>query len=340
MKSIKKIAIVVPNWNGEKVIKDCLDSLLSQDTDHEFKIVVVENGSKDGSLNILKKYEDKIVVLKEPVNLGFAGGVNKGIAWSIANDYEFIALFNNDAVADKEWLNSLANELIKNNKYGIVTSKIIGPKGKIDSTGDFYTVWGLPYPRNRGESSELVSEPNNKEVFSASGGASLYRASMLKEIGLFDKSFFAYYEDVDISFRARLYGWVIAYNPKALVYHKIGHTSSKIKGFTTYQTMKNLPLLLWKNVPCSLMFKILPRFVLAYLSFFVSAFLRGQLAYAIKGFFVSVLLSPPATYHRIKNMIHKKISTKYLSSLIVYDLPPNADKLRTLRDKYLKMIKY
>ena len=340
MKSTKKIAIIVPNWNGEKVIRNCIDSLLAQITTHNMRVVVVENGSRDKSLDILKGYGDKILILEERSNLGFAEGVNRGISWSIENDYEFVGLFNNDAVADKEWINSLIEEIDKNNKYGIVTSKIIGPERKIDSTGDFYTIWGLPFPRDRGKSDDLVSDPKNKEVFSASGGASLYRASMLKEVGLFDKFFFAYYEDVDISFRARLYGWKVMYCPKAIVHHKIGHTSSKIKGFTTYQTMKNLPVLLWKNVPCSLMFKVLPRFMLAYSSFFVSAVERKQFRFALKGFLMSLLFFPHASLCRIKNMLNKKVSTKELSRLIVLDLPPNADKLRILRDKLRFLFKY
>ena len=85
---------------------------------------------------------------------------------------------------------------------------------------------------------------------------------MLKQIGLFDEDFFAYYEDVDISFRAQLAGWKVAYAPKAVAYHQIGATSSKIKGFTTYQTMKNLPMLLWKNVPAGLLISVVPRFSL------------------------------------------------------------------------------
>lgn len=94
---------------------------------------------------------------------------------------------------------------------------------------------------------------------------------MLQEIGLFDEDFFAYYEDVDLSFRAQLSGWKVLYSPAAIAYHQIGATSSKIEGFTTYQTIKNLPWLLWKNVPSRLLWQVVPRFKLAYVSFFISA---------------------------------------------------------------------
>src|SRR6201999_312952 len=97
--------------------------------------------------------------------------------------------------------------------------------------------------------SDIDKYDKQTAVFVASGGASLYRIKMLQEIGLFDEDFFAYYEDVDLSFRAQLAGWKVAYAPRAVAYHQIGATSGHIKGFTTYQTIKNLPLLFYKNVP-------------------------------------------------------------------------------------------
>jgi GT2 family glycosyltransferase len=175
-------------------------------------------------------------------------------------------------------------------------------------------------------------------VFGASGGASLYRVKMLKEIGLFDKKFFAYYEDVDISFRAQLYGWKIAYEPKAEVYHQIGATSGKIHGFATYQTMKNLPLLFWKNVPRGLLLKILLRFKLAYFSFYISAVFRGQCWPATKGLLRMLTLLPHAFHERFKIQKNKKVSSTYIDSILIHDLPPNARRLRALRSKWWKAI--
>ena len=127
----------------------------------------------------------------------------------------------------------------------------------------------MPFPRNRGE--RTISSPESDFVCGATGGASLYKTSLFKEIGLFDESFFAYYEDVDISFRAQLAGHKVYFTNKAIAYHKQGATSSKIPGFTVYQTFKNIPLLYTKNVPSGLLLPIGVRLLLLYVSYGIHA---------------------------------------------------------------------
>ena len=323
-----KVAVVVPNWNGEKSLAACLDSLLSQS--YEAKIIVVENGSTDGSSKLLQTKYQQVMVLSQPKNLGFAGGVNVGIRQAISDGFKLVALFNNDAVADKKWLGFLVDELETHPKVGIATCKLTNAnQSKLDSTGDFYTSWGLPFPRGRGEAvSDRYDDQNN--IFSASGGASLYRVSMLQKIGLFDEDFFAYYEDVDISFRAQLAGWEVSYVPESKAYHQIGATSSKIKGFTTYQTMKNLPWMLWKNAPASVFIRVLPRFIIAYSSFVISAAIRNQAQPAFHGFLSMLCLLPKKTWQRWHIQHHRKVKSSYIWGIMVHDLPPNAHKLKLL----------
>jgi GT2 family glycosyltransferase len=247
--STTKVAVVIPNWNGKDELPKCLDSLQAQTVQR--RIIVVENGSTDGSGELVTSLYPGITLLPQSKNLGFAGGVNAGIRYALEQDFEYIALLNNDAVADRNWLRELMGTLEHNPKAGIATCKFMTiDKKHLDSTGDIYTTWGLPYPRGRGEPVNEAYDKDTK-VFGASGGASLYRASMLLQIGLFDEDFFAYYEDIDISFRAQLAGWKVLYNPRAIAYHQIGATSSKKKGFTTYQTLKNYPWVITKNVPGS-----------------------------------------------------------------------------------------
>jgi GT2 family glycosyltransferase len=174
-------------------------------------------------------------------------------------------------------------------------------------------------------------------VFGASGGASLYRINMLKEIGLFDDKFFAYYEDVDISFRAQLAGWHVGYEPKAIVYHEIGATSSKLKSFTTYQTIKNLPMLFWKNVPIRLMPMMLPRFLLAYTSFVISAIARGQIIATLKGELIFMLNAPGVFKSRHHIQKTRKVDDDYIRSILAWDLPPNARRLRQLRSTWRRL---
>lgn len=332
---MQKVCIVVPNWNGKRSLPDCLDSLLGQVMPAD--IIVVDNGSTDGSLELLADKYHRVEVLALGKNIGFAGGVNAGIKRAMVLGARYVALFNNDAIADKKWLQNLVEHLSANPKVGIVTSKIISSANDVlDSTGEFYTSWGLPYPRGRGEKVSDTYD-NHRRVFGASGAASLYRIKMLKEIGLFDEDFFAYYEDVDISFRAQLAGWKISYEPRAIVHHDIGGTSGKIKDFTTYQTMKNLPWLLWKNVPRGLLLTVVPRFELAYWGIYFSAIRRGQGWPATKGVAVSVALMPKKIWQRRKIQKRRKVSDSYVRSILVHDLPPNAHRLRALRAKWWRL---
>lgn len=331
---MSRTAIVIPNLNGADSIGACLDSLIGQ----AVKIIVVENGSIDNSLEIIKTGHPGVQLIVNKVNRGFAGGVNQGIKQAIEEDFKYVALFNNDAIADKAWLSSLETYMDKHPEVGIATCKFLSSDGKhIDSTGDLYTNWGLPYPRGRKEKTSDLYDKDSF-VFAASGGASIYRISMLKEVGLFDEDFFAYYEDVDISFRAQLAGWKVAYVPGAVAYHQIGATSGKMKGFTTYQTMKNLPLLFYKNVPAKYFKVVGSRLSLALLLFLLRAISRGQGWFAFKGLLRGLLLMPGKRKERALIQAGRKVDEEYVWNIITHDLPPNAHALRRLRFFYWKLI--
>lgn len=329
-----KVVVIVPNWNGADSLAACLNSLLSQS--QKCSVIVVDNGSVDVSHDILEGYTD-IEVIQHLKNKGFAGGVNAGFERAIEAEYTYAAAFNNDATADKKWLEQLVKELDTHSKVGIATNKFLDKNNpRLDSTGECYTVWGLPYPRGRGET-DLNKYDAERDIFAASGGASLYRVSMLKEIGLFDEDFFAYYEDVDLSFRAQLAGWKVRYVPEAVAYHQIGATSSKIKGFTTYQTLKNIPLLAWKNVPRHALFHVWPRMVLAFWLFAGRAVLRGQIVAVIKGVVMGSALWLKKLLERRRIQKSAKVTGKYIWGMMVHDLPPNAVALRKLRSFWWKL---
>lgn len=329
---MNKVAIIILNWNGIADTLDCLNSLQKQSF-KDFTAVVIDNGSTDDSRTKLAEYQSKysknVEVIYNPKNFGFAGGVNTGIEWALNEDYEYVALFNNDATADKDWLKYLVDN-IQSDEIGISTGLLLHGDGKtIDSTGDWYTTWGLPFPRNRNDKTNKA--PNSGLVFSASGGASLYKTAMLREIGLFDENFFAYYEDTDISFRAQLAGWKVAYTNKAIAYHKQGATSKKIPGFAVYQTFKNLPLLFIKNVPRELLLPIGVKFYFAYLLMFINAVIKGRGKFAIKGVWQSILLIPTTLGDRSGIQSNKKVTTEYIKSILWPDLPPDQTGIRKLR---------
>jgi GT2 family glycosyltransferase len=332
-----KVAVIIPNWNGADDLPACLDSLLEQALKPH--IILVDNGSVDNSLVLLSSTYPSVEVIKLPKNRGFDGGVNAGIKKALVDGFEYIALFNNDAIADKDWLKHLVDFLNKNPKAGIVTSKIVDQHNThIDSTGDIYTIWGLAFPRGRGEAVTNKYD-HDTWIFGASGGASLYRARLFKEIGIFDEDFFAYYEDIDISFRAQLAGWKVAFEPRAIAYHQISGTSSKIKNFAIYHTLKNYPQVFWKNVPLKLMPHIFPRFVLAYFMIWGRALFRGQIWASTKGVLMSILLWPKKLVQRHKIQKNRRVPNDYINSIITHDLPPNAHNLRKLRNVWWKLLR-
>lgn len=329
---MKRVAIVVLNLNGITDTLDCLDSLQKQSYKN-FAIVVIDNGSTDNSTELLRKYQkghpENVAVIYNPKNFGFTGGVNTGIEWALNNDCDYVALFNNDSVADKNWLKSLVDSS-EQKRVGISTGLLLHSDGKtIDSTGDWYSIWGLPFPRNRNDKTDKA--PNNEYVFSASGGGSLYKIEMLREIGLFDEDFFAYYEDTDVSFRAQLAGWKIAYEPKSVAYHKQGATSKKMPGLAVYQTFKNLPLLFIKNVPRGLLFSVGIRFKIAYILMFFNAIAKGNGKYAIKGAWMAFILGFKKLGERRAIQKNKRVTTKYIKIMLWNDLPPDQTGLRKLR---------
>lgn len=333
MDSSIRVAVVVLNYKGIKDTVECIASL-SKQTYTNFTIVAVENGSHDGSADTFKEleaqYGDKLVTLYNQKNLGFDGGVNTGIRWAMVNKFDYVALFNNDATADKKWIESLVSAA-QEHKSGITTGLLLHGDGKtIDSTGDWYSKWGLPFPRNRNDNT--AQAPDSGFVFGASGGATLFSMAMLDEIEMFDEDFFAYYEDNDISFRAQLADWKAYYTKEAVAYHNQGSTASRMaSGFAVYQTFKNLPLVYIKNVPNGLLLPIGVRFYPAYWLMLANAIRRGSGIPALKGAVMSIGLGIKKLPERQRIQGSKKVTTDYIKNILWDDLPPDQTGLRKFR---------
>ncbi len=321
------VSIVILNWNGIDLIDECLDSL-SEQSYKNFEIILVDNGSTDGSSEYIAKKYPNINLLPQRNNLGFSGGVNIGIKNARG---KYIALLNNDAFVDPDWLMNLVNVLEDDPDVAICTSKILeqnkrNDKYKIDSTGDYYSIWGLPFPRGRGEwdKGQYDSKTN---VFAASGGASIYQAKLFKEIGLFDEEFFAYYEDVDISFRARLAGHEIRYEPSAIVYHKIGATSGGGKSsFSRYHSIKNTWYCYLKNLPMKLFWKYLPRLIFIQFLQLISSIRNGLLWPHVKSTIRAIIMTPSMLIKRHNIQKNRKINTSNLNDWLIKTMPPLQQK--------------
>jgi len=247
------VSIVVVNWNREGLLNDCLCSL-SRQSYSNYEIIFVDNGSSDESVSLVKENFPSVKVVELAENRGFTGGNAAGL--NVASG-EFIALVNNDARAERDWLERLLQPMLADPGVGICASKlIIDGTEVIDSAGNGLTTGGVGF--NRGLGTDRNHFSISELIFGACGAAALYRRSMLEEIGFFDDEFFLYDEDVDLSFRAQLAGWKCRYVPDAVAHHKGNATSERLSGLHVYYHTRNLEFVWMKNMPAGLMIRFLP----------------------------------------------------------------------------------
>lgn len=241
-----KATIVIPNYNGKHFMQPCLQSLQEQ-TSSDFEILVVDNHSTDGSLEYMQEFYPNIRVIALDQNYGFSRAVNEGIRHSHT---PYVILLNNDTTVDKHYVESMINAIEKSSRIFSVSSKMIQMYHPelIDSAGDLYTLLGWGICRGTGRPVSNYTEMD--QIFTACAGAAIYRKSIFEEIGYFDESHFAYLEDIDIGYRAKIYGYLNMYCPDALVYHVGSGTSgSKYNSFKVKLSARNSIWLIYKNMP-------------------------------------------------------------------------------------------
>jgi len=245
-----KISVIIPNWNGAHLLPTCLNSLRRQSCGGR-EIIVVDNASTDGSLELLARDYPDVHVVDLPRNAGFTGACNAGIRKSSG---EFVALLNSDTEADEHWLEQVVAAFERHPEAGLIASKmfLFDRRDTLHTAGDFVRLDGTP--GNRGVWQRDEGQFDREEyVFSACGGSAAYRRAMLNEIGLLDEDFFFSLEDVDLAWRAQLAGWKCVFAPQAVVYHKLaatggGPTASFYDGRNMIWVIaKNYPSSLWKR---------------------------------------------------------------------------------------------
>jgi GT2 family glycosyltransferase len=289
------VSAIVLNCNGKHFLGECLGSLRAQ-TITDFEIVLVDNGSTDGSVEYVRHEFPEVRVVALNDNAGFARGNNIGIR---ASTSEYVALINNDTKAHPRWLESLTTTLDAYPDVGFCASKILlyDQPDVIDSAGDLFYTCGVGEKRGRSEGdderfADLIP------VFGACAAAALYRRSMLEDIGLFDEDFFAYAEDVDLSFRAQLAGHRCLFVPDAVVYHHLQGTSRALPAHSLCLSRRNAFYALIKNMPAGLLWRRLP-YILGY-------YFATDLAYIVQGNLRPILKARLDNIRHLKRTLAKR----------------------------------
>ena len=256
-----KTTVVIPNYNGKDFLKDCLDSL--QKGTIVPAIVVVDNGSSDGSTTFIKEHYPQVQVITFSENRGFSAAVNAGIEYA---DTPYVFLLNNDTTVHKDAVACLEREMDNHPNAFSMEARMVQMKNpdKLDSAGDFYCALGWAFARGKDKPYHTFEQKS--KIFSACAGAAIYRKSYFEKTGLFDNNHFAYLEDVDVGYRAQIYGYDNYYIPEAIVYHVgSGASGSRYNEFKIRLSAKNSIYLVYKNMPLLQILLNLPFLLLGYL---------------------------------------------------------------------------
>ncbi len=275
-----KVTVIIPNYQGKDYIRACLDSLRGCRENGEtasaaeyagdnfpardavYTVLVVDNGSTDGSLEIIRQEYPEVQVIALPENTGFCHAVNVGI---LAAETPYVLLLNNDTVIRPGFVEALLARIESDGRIFSVSPMMLSMRDEslIDDAGDRYNALGWAFARGRGKPARQYSKP--ARIFAACGGASLYRREAVISLGGFDENHFAYLEDIDIGYRALIHGWHNVYEPRARVLHAGSAVSgSRHNAFKVKLSSANNAYLIGKNMP---LLQILLNFPLLFLGF-------------------------------------------------------------------------
>lgn len=296
-----KVTIIIPNYNGVQFLKKCLPSVMNQ-TFTDFDIILVDNGSDDTSTSYVQNTYPQIRQLLLSENKGFSAAVNIGIKHT---DAPYVLLLNTDTILHPAFLSQMLLTIEQSPDIFSVSSRMLrmDDPSRIDSAGDLYTICG--YAVCRGRSRQSRHYRKKALVFSACAGAALYRRDMVQQLGYFDSRFFAYLEDVDLGYRARISGLQNVYCPTASVLHVgSGTTGHRYTPFKVYHSTRNNLFLLKKNQTTLQLFLNFPFITAGFLLRYLYFKKRGLGSAYISGFTDGLKQSPsfqkfPRTFSQI-----------------------------------------
>ncbi len=302
-----------------------------EQTYNELEIYIVDNGSKDGSVEFIEENYPSVKLVKFPHNTGFAPAVNAGIK---AASGDYLALINNDTVVDKNWVSELAAVLDSHPEIGSVGCKMLAYDDHklLDGVGDGYRRGGLPGRIGHREI-DTGRFDTQRYILGACGGAAVYKRSMLDDIGLFDEDYFAYLEDVDIALRAQSAGYKCLYVPSAIIYHLgCGTTGSGYSPLVVKLSARNNLNTIVKNIPMPLLIKFLPQIIYWQAFYCAVVILKGgQLIPWMLGTFEAFFMLPKMIAKRFEINKKRKVSHSYMEQIIVEsekDLEDSRERLK------------
>lgn len=267
------VAVVIVNFNGGEMLKRCL-AALDRQTFRDFRIIVVDNNSSDGSVDDIEARHPGVTLVRAGANIGFAAGNNLGIRH--AAGAEWILLLNPDAYAAPDCLERFV-AAAKDGRFDFFgcRMRLADTPEFLDGTGDVYHTSGVAWRRDHGaNAAEGTREPD--EIFAPCAAAALYRRADLEAVGAFDEQYFCYFEDVDLAFRLRLHGKRCGYVPDAVVDHVSSGISGKRSDFATYHGHRNMVWTYVKDMPAPMFWLYLPLHLCANLFAMMVCAARGQ----------------------------------------------------------------
>lgn len=311
MKQNRSLSVVIPTFNGLHLISKCLNALKSQKV-RPTEIIVVDNGSEDNTVSILKMNYPEVKVIHLDRNYGFCRACNEGFKHSRG---KLIALLNNDASPEPGWLENILKASVRHPEISVFAPKVIFNKNKnmIESAGDMVKKDLRVAHRGDGEIDRKQYD-HEEEIFLVPAVASIYKKSFFEDVGLFDEYFVSYFEDVDISFRGQLKGHKYLYVPLSVVKHKGKETSRLLESSRGFLELRNSILVWIKNLPVTVLFreKILLKLIYFYLKLIFENFKFNKVMLLINVTFNIARNLPSILSQRQKIQKGKIASDSYL----------------------------
>ena len=301
---MKKVTAVIVNWNDKDVIVECIQSLLDQNR-NEIDIIISDNGSKDDSVEFIRKRFPSIKIIENGENLGFGSAINRGLGLAKG---DYLLFLNSDLKLHSKCVGELAKVLESDPNVGGTIPKIlhIDQQNTINSLGVLINYTGIAYPNLLGQ-----KDPGYQEPFeSACGGIFMLKREVYETVGGFDEDLFLYHEDHDLSWRIRLAGWHLKVVPKAIMHHHYKFNKGILK---YYSSEKNRLHILLKNMEVKTLALISPALIIVEFSQWFHAAINKWFLLKMKSYFEILILLPSILSKRKKLKLLRKVSDKEIT---------------------------